>query len=223
MSKKLELEINVPVDWTAVTLRDYLRLKKDLDVYNETEEEITACLFYHLCGVQANILPKLDVDTFINIKRDLVKLMNDTEHDLTRVIKIDDVEYGFEPNLSEMTYGAYVDIQSFEEIDINDNWAKIMSILYRPIKKWKGALYSIESYSGEDNSEKFLDVPMNVHFGAVFFFKTLLKDLSQSILKSLKETEDLPANMSTILERSGNLTLPSTNLLKGISLDLMRS
>lgn len=220
---KINLEINVPQDWTAVTLKDYLKLKKDLEVYNESEEEITACLFYHLCGVQANILPKLDVDTFINIKRDLVGLMNDTEHDLTRVIKIDDVEYGFEPNLSQMSYGAYVDIQAYEEIDINDNWSKIMSILYRPIKKWKGALYEVEPYSGKDNSEKFLSVDMKTHFGAVFFFKTLLRDLSQSILKSLKEVENLPANMSTILERSGNLTLPSTNLLKGISLDSMKS
>jgi hypothetical protein len=220
---KINLEINVPQDWTAVTLKDYLKLKKDLEVYNESEEEITACLFYHLCGVQANILPKLDVDTFVNIKRDLVGLMNDTEHDLTRVIKIDDVEYGFEPNLSQMSYGAYVDIQAYEEIDINDNWSKIMSILYRPIKKWKGALYEVEPYSGKDNSEKFLSVDMKTHFGAVFFFKTLLRDLSQSILKSLKEVENLPANMSTILERSGNLTLPSTNLLKGISLDSMKS
>ena len=220
---KVELEIQVPQDWTAVTLRDYLKLKKDLEVYNESEEEITACLFYHLCGVQANILPKLDIDTFVNIKRDLVELMKDTEHDLTRVIKIDGVEYGFEPNLSQMPYGAYVDIQSYEELDINDKWASIMSILYRPIKKWKGALYQIEPYKGKDNSEKFLDVPMNVHFGAVFFFKTLLNHLSQSILKSLKEVENLPASMSTILERSGNLTLPSTNLLKGISLDSMKS
>lgn len=220
---KVQLEINVPQDWTAVTLKEYLKLKKDLQVYNETEEEITACLFYHLCGVQANILPKLDIDTFAGIKTDLVNLMKDTEHDLTRVIKIGDVEYGFEPNLSEMPYGAYVDIQGYEDIDINEKWANIMSILYRPITKWKGALYSIKPYTGEDNSEKFLDVPMNVHFGAVFFFKTLLKDLSQSILKSLKEVENLPANMSTILERSGNLTLPSTNLLKGISLDSMKS
>lgn len=221
--KKVNLEINVPQNWKAVSLKEYLKLKKDLDVYNETEEEITACLFYHLCGVQANILPKLDVNTFAGIKSDLVKLMKDTEHDLKRVIKIDDVEYGFEPNLSQMSYGAYVDIQKYEEIDINDNWAKIMSILYRPITKWKGALYEIEPYKGEDNSDKFLDIPMDVHFGAVFFFKTLLNHLSQNILKSLKEMENLPDNMNTILERSGNLTLPSTNLLKGISLDSMRS
>lgn len=220
---KINLEIQVPQNWKAVTLRDYLKLKKDLENYNESETEITACLFYHLCGVEPNILTKLDVSTFKGIKEDLVKLMSDTEHDLTRVIKIDDKEYGFEPNLSQMSYGSYVDIQKYEEIDINDNWAKIMNILYRPVTKWKGALYNVEPYKGNDDWERFLDVPMHVHFGAVFFFKTLLKDLSQSILKSLKEVENLPDNMNTILERSGNLTLPSTNLLKGISLDSMRS
>ena len=33
---KVQLEIQVPQDWTAVTLRDYLKLKKDLEIYNES-------------------------------------------------------------------------------------------------------------------------------------------------------------------------------------------
>jgi hypothetical protein len=52
--------------------------------------------------------------------------------------------------------------------------------------------------------EKFLDVSMDVHFGALFFFVHLSMDLLNSTLNSMTQTE-YPANMKLILERSGAL------------------
>jgi hypothetical protein len=105
-----------------------------------------------------------------------------------------------------MAYGAYVDITKYETIEINKQWAEIMSILYRPVTSKKGKLYDIKPYDGEIDAEKFLNVGMDVHFGAIFFFKTLLKDLLNFTLKySAKEMETLSPNIRKILERSGNL------------------
>jgi hypothetical protein len=153
----------------------------------------------------------LDTETFINIKKDLTGFMSNTNSDLQRFIKIDGVEYGFEPNLSKMAYGAYLDITKHDTFTIDENWAKIMSILYRPVKRKGMGTYEIEEYNGKDNETLFLEVPMDVHYGALFFFVRLLTALPSVILKSMMDSEKLPQSIKSVLERSGKITAQLSN------------
>jgi hypothetical protein len=52
--------------------------------------------------------------------------------------------------------------------------------------------------------EMFLNVGMDIHFGALFFFVNLLMDLLNSILNSTM-AKDIHPNIKQILERSGQL------------------
>ena len=110
-----------------------------------------------------------------------------------------------------MAYGAYLDLSSYQNIALDKNWASIMNILYRPVTKTKGALYSIEPYNSDKqvNEDKWLDVSMDVHFGTFFFFNRILKELTKDTLKSLREEalEDTAVNPHTkrILQESGEL------------------
>lgn len=208
---KKEIKIVVPTDWSAITLETYLNLDRDLKVYGEFEEGYTACLMHHLCGLDANYLHQLDTETFVKIKDDLVSFMGKTSLPLQKIIKIDGVDYGFEPNLSKIAYGAYLDITQYDTFQIDDNWAKIMSILYRPVTKKQGEIYSLKDYDGEINGEKFLKVGMDVHWGALFFFVRLLTGLPSVILKSLMDTENLPHNIKSILDASGKITPQLSN------------
>lgn len=222
---KKELKIEVPTKWSAVTLRDYLALRKDMETYKDNEEAIFACLLHHLCKFPVEYIQQMDIDTYIAIKSDVTAFFNKTEESLKRIITIDGVEYGFEPNLSQMAYGAYVDISKYETIGIDDKWAEVMSILYRPITSKAGALYDIEPYTGKTEADKFLDVTMDVHFGALSFFFHLQKDLLNATLKSLmgELTEvHLPPKLKQILEESGKATSLLSNYHKGILPDLTK-
>jgi hypothetical protein len=188
-----------------------LQLQKDIETYKDSDEAVTAALFYHLCGVDAPTVHKLDIETFTNIQLDLTRFISETELPLQQFIRIDGVEYGFEPNLSQMSYGAYVDLGKNETMGINEKWAESMSILYRPITKKIGASYDIEKYSGKVNGEKFMDVTMDVHFGALSFFFHLLGDLQSATLKFLKDSGEIPTNMLTTLERNGKLIPQSSS------------
>jgi hypothetical protein len=137
--------------------------------------------------------------------------ITNTEYPLQKIININGKEYGFEPNLSQMSYGAYVDISKFGQLTIDDNWPKIMSILYRPITDKKGDMYSIEAYKGEIDDKLFLQVPMDIQFGTLFFFVNLLTDLLSGTLKYLK-VEGMPPNIKSILEKSGEITKRLLNL-----------
>lgn len=199
-----EIELSIPQSYADITLKKWLDLQEQMQSYKDDEEAVNAIMLYHLCGLDANWINGLDIDSFNKIMAELNKFLSNTDLPLQRFVKIDGIEYGFEPNLSEMSYGAYVDISKFETFSIDKNWSKIMNILYRPVIKKNGDMYQIKPYTiGEDES-KWLSVGMDIHFGALFFFVHLSIDLFSSTLKSLKE-EELPPNIKLILEKSGEL------------------
>ena len=200
------LEINVPNDYSAITLTKFLQLQKDLKVYGDDEEAKLATLFYHLCGVEPGVMTKIDTATFIKIKEQLLSFIARETFELQPFVNINGVEYGFEPNLSEIAYGAYVDISKYDELNINENWEKIMAILYRPVKKKIGKLYEIEQYTGNEPSEHWREVSMEIHFGTLFFFINLSKVLLKNTLKSLIQNhQEIPPNIKSILAASGAL------------------
>jgi len=210
-----ELEIKVPTDWTGISLKKYLELQADLETYKDDDAAVTAIMLYHLCGLDLKYLNAIPVETYSEIRDTLGLFTNGMDIPLKRVINIDGIEYGFEPNLSKMAYGAYVDISKYQTMAIDKNWANIMSILYRPIKHKKGEMYSIDTYTGIDNSAKFTNVGMDIHFGALFFLLNLSMDLLNSTLNSSMAME-LPPNIKSTLARSGGLIQQLLNWQKGI-------
>ena len=208
MRKTLTLEI--PTSWKDVTLKQYLALQADLEAYRDDEEAQTALTLYHLCGLDAEYLNKLSADSYNKVRSKLNEFHSPETIELQQLITIDGIEYGFEPNLSKMSYGAYADITKWDTIAIDKNWSKVMSILYRPVSKKQKERYDIQTYDGEIDETKWLDVNMQVHWGCLFFFVRLQMDLLKGILKSLKE-EELPASMKSILARSGELMQQSLN------------
>ena len=208
---KKEIEITVPTDYSAVSLKKYLKIQEDLETYKDDKEAQDAFLLYNIMGLTPEVIIKLDSDTITSIKKDLYAFLGKTDFELQKFVTIDGVKYGFEPNLSKMAYGAYLDLSSYQNIALDKNWASIMNILYRPVRKTKGALYSIEPYNSDkqDNTDKWLDINMDIHFGCFFFFNRILKELTKDTLKSLREEalEDPAVNQHTkrILQESGAL------------------
>jgi hypothetical protein len=203
-----EIEISIPQSYEDITLRKYLALQKELKNYEDNEEAQAAVLVTYLCGIDSDDLVGLGRGDYVNISAEISSWIGNTNHPLQQFIWIDGVEYGLEPNLSNMSYGAYADITQYDTITIDDNWAKIMSILYRPVTKRVRDTYEIERYIGLIDSDKFLDVSMDKHFGTLFFFVNLSTDLVKSILNSTKEEVTQP-NIRSILERSGEIILQS--------------
>ena len=208
---KETLEITIPTSWGDITLRKWLELQTDLESYKDNEEAQTASLFWHLCGIPADktrLLPKKDY-THIKGKLDAIPTPNSLE--LQRLVTIGGVEYGFEPNLGEIAYGAYADLTQYESAGIDKNWGKIMSILYRPVTKKVGDMYSIQTYTGVADDGIWLDATMDIHYGAMFFFLHTSMDLYKDTLNSMTNREEIPHSIRRILAESGKLILQFTN------------
>jgi hypothetical protein len=73
-------------------------------------------------------------------------------------------------------------------------------------------MYEIETYSGKIDEEMWLKQTMDKHFGALFFFVNLSMDLLKDTLKSLTQTTEIPANIKSVLVKSGEHMQQSLNL-----------
>ncbi len=213
---KQTIKVLALTEWKDVTLKKYLDMMADIESYKDDEEAVTALMLHHLAGIPYEEMTNVSKESFNVLKEKLSKFLKPEDMPLQNIITIDGNKYGFEPNLSKMTYGAYADISQYDTISIDKNWAKIMSILYRPVTKLdKHGLYQIEGYKGLINEKLWLDVTMDVHFGCLFFFLNLQMDLMNDTLKSLTEKEFHP-NINTILEESGEAIQQYMNLQKEI-------
>jgi len=191
MSEQI-VSVTIPQSWSEITLEKYLKYRKNLDMFKDDEdynEQTLLIALDILCGVDTQYISKIGLDNLKLIQEDLSSFMGKTDFELKRLITVNAIEYGFEPNLSNIAYGAYLDISKHNTIAIDNNWQKIMAVLYRKVKSKSGKYYDIEPYTGNEDDEWVKNTTMDINYGCLFFFINLSKDLVLSTLKSLKKED----------------------------------
>jgi len=173
--------------WNDVTLDKWVKLisKKH---NNKSEEAIHTINI--LSDIPKKLVEELGITDVANILQRIAKLQENTNSELNKIIKINDVEYGFHPNLEEITIGEYADIETYLKDGIESNLPKLMAVLYRPIIEKDGSSYSIEAYGKSDlrmRAEKFKKMKAKDVNNALVFFWTLGKELSMILLQYLME------------------------------------
>lgn len=227
MSK--EIKLKVPATQADIPLWKYQKYAK---IVNDTEGDlaedfIRAKILEIFCGVSLKEAYNLPLKELDGVVTHILGLMSEKAKLQRRFTMTDPngdtVEFGFMPNMDEMSLGEYIDLEKY----VSD-WGtmhKAMSVLYRPIVVGKGEFYDIEPYKGSDKySEIMKDSPITVALGAMVFFYDLGKELSritkhfldQEILEKLKWELDNPS------ESSGDGINQSMHLLKGMSEDLKK-
>ena len=142
---------NVIESWEDLTLEKWqkLVLSKKESKAKETQETIS--LF-------SDIPKKLIAEMSLKDAAVIFELISKIQikGKLKKIFKIDGIEYGFLPDLDEITLGEYADIEQYIKNGYEANMHKIMSILFRPVTSKEGKLYSIEAYTdGRERAEKF--------------------------------------------------------------------
>tara|TARA_R110000744_G_scaffold218456_2_gene337235 strand:+ start:268 stop:912 length:645 start_codon:yes stop_codon:yes gene_type:complete len=174
------MKITVPTSLSEITLGQYkhfLRIEKEAN----GDKFLNAKMIEIFCNVPLDkvILLKLkDSTEIINILSDLFE----SKPQLIRTFKIQKTEYGFHPQLDDLTLGEYIDLDSF--IGDWDNMEKAMNVLYRPIIVKLKDKYTIDNYN-INNYDILLNMPMDVVMSSIFFLWNLGLDLSKIITNSL--------------------------------------
>ena len=194
----MKLNIKIPTSLNEITLRQYKRFLKIQESEKNTRF-LNAKMIEIFCNIKLDEVMLLKVSDAEEISNILTELFEGKPSLVTK-FKIGKVEYGFQPQLDDMSLGEYIDLDTF--VGDWDNMEKAMNVLYRPIIVKLKDKYSIEEYK-VGTEQNLLDMPMDAVLSSIFFFWNLGLDLSKTMTDCL-EVEELEALMQDqTLEKDG--------------------
>jgi len=183
---------NLISSWADVTLETWLQL---IDFETGTKTEEAEATIEALSDIPKRLVKELALSDVAVIMSKVGELQTKQDTKLKRIIEINEVEYGFHPDLSEITLGEYADIEQFIKNGIETNLPELMAVLYRPVKLKKNDIYIIDAYDGNIRlrAEEMKQMSAEQVQSALVFFYTLGKELSEILLsfsmEKLKETK----------------------------------
>ena len=207
----MQVEISIPSSLKEVKLKDY---QEYLTIDEPNNDDLIKCIL-NIDQKELGEIKASNVDYLLN---HVVKLFEDKQ-ELVPTFKLYGVEYGFIPNLDEITYGENKDVTTY----INDweSMHKAMAVLFRPIKQKQRDKYIIEEYEGSHKySEVMKDMPLEVVMGAMVFFYNLTNVLLKSIPSYLEKQMEREQMQGVISPENGEAIQSYIHLLKQTSQDL---
>lgn len=180
------MKINIPTTLLDITLNQFVEFQNS----EQTNQDLVSIF----CEIENTNL--LQLKDFQEITEIVTNALNSNPNFYRRFI-YKGVHYGFIPKLDNLSTAEYIDLEMY--MAKPETFYKAMSILYRPVVKYKrnwfkktDPFYDIAPYTG--TNEIFKDAPSEYYLGACAFFFDLLNDCekymvdySMSILKKSKQ------------------------------------
>jgi hypothetical protein len=176
-----EVKVTLPESARELTIEQY---QKFLKVQGDDTFTMLKALEI-FANIPLKVAYAMKADDIMDIGNSIFTMIG-AKHSLTRRVTFRGREYGFVPNLEEMSFGEYIDLDTY--LADMDMLHKTIGVLYRPITKEKGDLYEVEPYNGTDG---YSDFPLDVALGATLFFYRLSNKLLKSTPTS-SEVETTP-------------------------------
>lgn len=216
----MKVEIDVPSKLSDITLEQYQAFMRVQDA-NDSDEFLAQKMVSIFCKIPMSQVMYINAVSVNEIVATLSAMFQGQKKLITK-FKLGGKEFGFIPNLEDMSYGEYCDLEKY----ITD-WSEIhkaMAVLYRPITSDGKTGYLIEDYEG---SATYADVmkfaPLDVVLSAVVFFYNLGNELLTATLNYIQaEAEQMTLAKKHNLAKDGERINQSINLVKAMLGDLKR-
>lgn len=193
----MKVKVNIPANAKAVTLAKYIDYQNAVDKLEQVHI-ITGKSTESIRLLQSHV-----IDEIIMQFEAAIKLGSS---DFERKVRVGAIELGFVPNLNELTFGEYVDLDSacgevYKGGKINGAAAhKMMCILYRPVKAKFGKYYDIEAYhpnAKRKYEDDVLQLSLDHVLNVLLFFSSLEIELYNTSLEYLaKEITEIVKEMT---------------------------
>ena len=205
----MKLDITIPTDLSEITLRQYkhfLKIQKSQD----DENFLSAKIIEIFCKVKLEDVMQIKFNDSEYIVNTLTEMFEQKPNLVTK-FKLNSKEYGFHPQLDDLTLGEYIDLDTF--IGDWENIEKAMAVLYRPVVNKLKDKYTIEEYKVGRDAE-ILDMPMDAVLSSIFFLWNLGMELSQAMMNYLDKEETQALTQFLNSQPNGAGITQFTDLLK---------
>jgi len=198
----MEIQVKVPTSLNEIPLKhyvDFLNVQKG----SNDEEFIAQKMIEIFCGIRLIDVAKIKLTSLNEMVAHFTQLF-DQKPKFQQSFKIGDIEFGFIPNLEEISFGEYVDLEN--HLQSWDSFNKAMAVMYRPIKKRIKDKYEIQEYSGTKEYQDVMQyAPLDVCIAASVFFYNLSNELLAATLNYLEKQIKKDPSLSTTLVKQLNL------------------
>jgi hypothetical protein len=198
----MKLELIIPTKLSEIPLKHYQKFL--LTAENSTDEVFLAEKMIQIfCGIELKEVVKIPFKQVEELSIHFATLFQQ-KTEFKNTFKLGGVEFGFIPNLEEMSWGEYIDL----EANISDlkTLNKAMAVMYRPITEKLGDKYKIEPYVSAVNYSEVMEfAPLDIVLGAKVFFWNLENELLQATLFYLETEMKTNKEATAILANELNL------------------
>ena len=195
----MKVEVYIPDTLSEITLGQYQKYLK-IQSENEDENFLAIKMIEIFCGLRGDTIMAMKANSIKDVTMILTDMFNEKPK-LVKEFKLNGRIYGFIPKLEDMSFGEYIDIDTY--IGDMENIHRAMNVLYRPIKQKYKERYLIEDYTG-DNPEVMKSMPMDAVLSSILFFYNLGMDLSKAMLNSLEEDKEMNLAQYLTSEENGD-------------------
>lgn len=190
----MKIELTVPTSLSDIPLNQYQKFIKAFESEDELTDEYAGLKMLEIfCGLKIDEALKIKMSDMNIIVNKLNECLSEKPALITR-FQIGKTEFGFVPQLDDLTFGEFVDLEN--TISDWESMHKAMAVLYRPITQRLKGKYQIEEYRGDSWHNAMLNMPASVAVSAITFFFLLESDLMKATLPYSRE-QDKAAQLET--------------------------
>lgn len=189
----MKYKIEIPTSLDDITLAQFKEYS--LMISRETEEDLTfkkqvINLFCTGDTEKIEFFKKKQIDS---IFADFNEMLESERNIFEKIVTIDGKDYGFIPNLKDLSIGEFSDIETLMKDGVFENIEKVLAVLYRPVINKVKHLYNIADYDGLNDRDKlFLNkFPVKNFHGTMVFFLIIAKELLMHTHQFLKENQQM--------------------------------
>jgi len=215
----MKLNLQVPDHLKDIKLKQYQKFIKLSTKENEGSAFLLHKMIEIFCDVNLKDIATIKYADVQKVSTHLNKIF-EVKSKLKTRFKLNGIEYGFIPQLDDITLGEYIDLDNY--LSDWQNIHKAMSVLYRPIKHIKDNRYQIINYKGTNDDLK--DMPLDLVFGSIVFFWNLKNELLKTTLSYLQKEipKKLTFQQQEAFRQSGDSINQSMESLKAMLPSLMK-
>jgi len=217
----MKLELVIPTSLSEIPLKSYQKFISIAENSND-DEFVAQKMIETFCGIELKDIVKMKYSDVVDLVQHFENMFT-TKTPFVQRFKIKDVEFGFIPELENISLGEFVDLESnlFDKKALN----KAMAVMYRPITTKYKDKYNIEPYETSAKYDEVMNfAPLNVVLGAKVFFWNLRRELVNLIPTYLEnQAKEMSTQQKHNLLNDGDGISQSMHSLKEILETLMQS
>jgi hypothetical protein len=201
------MKIQVPTEINDITLEQYQKFA----LINTEEQDKEFFMFKTIeifCGVDISIVSKMRLKDAESVSNEVIEVLQQNIP-FTNRFELEGVKYGFIPDLQAISLGEFIDLE--EGLADSKNFHKAAAVMFRPIVKEAGELYTIDGYEASTEMHHVMrQAPLGVISAAIVFFYNIVKELQTDLKdysqEKAQETRTIVENLSS-QRNTGGLTL----------------